>query len=64
MLTPTNWHDYELIDSGDEMKLERWGTVVLARPDPQAIWPQQLAEQAWEKADGTYTRGKIGRAHV
>jgi 23S rRNA (cytosine1962-C5)-methyltransferase len=36
-----NWNDFELIDCGDGMKLERWGDVVLARPDPQAVWKKQ-----------------------
>ncbi len=33
-----NWKDYELIDAGEEEKLERWGKYILRRPDPQAIW--------------------------
>ena len=33
------WHDYALLDAGDGMKLERWGEFVLARPEPQAVWP-------------------------
>lgn len=64
MLTPQDWKDYELIDSGYGMKLERWGSnpsVVLARPDPQAFWPQKLTPEEWAKADGTYTRGTGGK---
>ena len=34
-----NWQDYELLDTGDGMKLERWKDIVLLRPDPQVIWP-------------------------
>lgn len=59
MQTPTNWKDYELIDTGDGMKLERWGKYLLARPDPQAIWPKQAPEM-WKKASGTYTRSTEG----
>ena len=33
-----NWQDYELLDTGDGMKLERWKDIVLLRPDPQVIW--------------------------
>jgi 23S rRNA (cytosine1962-C5)-methyltransferase len=60
MLTPQNWKDYELLDSGDGMKLERWKDIVLARPDPQAIWPKALADSVWRMADGIYTRSDTG----
>jgi len=43
--------DYELIDSGNEEKLERWGKYVLRRPDPQALWNKSLSEIEWKKAD-------------
>ena len=59
MLTPTNWTDYELIDTGDGMKLERWGQYVLARPDPQALWSKERPE-LWDKAVGVYTRSATG----
>ncbi len=52
--TPTT--DYELIDSGNEMRLERWGTRQLARPDPQALWKKRLPDHVWQQADGVYTR--------
>jgi len=48
--------DYELLDSGREEKLERFGDVVLARPDPQALWPKQLGEAEWDSAAGKYVR--------
>lgn len=47
--------DYELLDSGEEGKLERFGSVVLARPDPQALWAKQLPE-VWGNANGIYSR--------
>ncbi len=59
MLTPTNWKEYELIDTGDGMKLERWGSFVLARPDPQALWPKERPE-LWNSAVGVYTRSVTG----
>ncbi len=47
--------DYELIDSGGEEKLERFGDVVLSRPDPQALWPK-LKPEEWAKANGVYVK--------
>ncbi len=49
--------DYELIDSGDGEKLERFGEVVLARPDPQALWRKLLLVTEWKKAGGTFNHG-------
>ena len=37
-LITKSWSDYELLDSGDNMKLERFGAVVVARPETQALW--------------------------
>lgn len=47
---------YELIDSGDGEKLERFGKVLLSRPDPQALWGKRLSKAEWEKADAYFTR--------
>ena len=53
---------YELIDSGGEEKLERFGDVTLARPDPQALWEKKLATSQWDLASGKYIRdGKEGK---
>lgn len=41
MYLADGWKDYEIIDAGNDEKLERWGDVVLLRPDPQAIWPMK-----------------------
>ena len=46
----SGWKDYEVLDAGGGEKLERWGDVVLRRPDPQAIWAVQAPEM-WNKAD-------------
>lgn len=43
------WNDYELIDSGDFQKLEKFGDFVCARPEPQAVWSPTLSEQEWSK---------------
>lgn len=56
---PNTWVDFELIDSGDGQKLERWGNFYLIRPDPQAIW-EKSNTQAWNKADKIYFRSKEG----
>ena len=45
---PTRWKDYELIDSGDGEKLERFGEVVLIRPETTAIWPKMLPGREWD----------------
>lgn len=58
-------HDYELIDSGNGMKLERYGSITLARPDPQALWSKAETEREWLKAQASYTRkGKEGEWHI
>lgn len=48
--SPTSWKDYELIDSGDGEKLERFGDVVLIRPETAAIWPKSLSSREWSQA--------------
>ncbi|MBX9765415.1 class I SAM-dependent methyltransferase [Patescibacteria group bacterium] len=56
---------YELLDSGEEEKLERFGTYVLRRPDPQALWDKKLPSVEWKKADAWYEReGKSGKWHM
>jgi 23S rRNA (cytosine1962-C5)-methyltransferase len=49
LLYPSSWKDYELIDSGDGEKLERFGKYILIRPEPQAIWSKVLKEDEWKK---------------
>lgn len=56
-LVATGWEDYSLLDTGDGMKLERWGTWLLARPDPQVIWPP---EKAWKDWHAWYHRSSEG----
>ncbi|WP_255570412.1 class I SAM-dependent methyltransferase [Cohnella sp. CFH 77786] len=58
-----DWQDYELIDTGGGEKLERWGDVVLRRPDPQIIWPLHAETAAWKNADGHYHRSSSGGGH-
>jgi 23S rRNA (cytosine1962-C5)-methyltransferase len=59
MLIADDWQDYELIDSGDGEKLERWGKYILRRPDPVAIWPP-LEPSSWKKAHAHYLRSSSG----
>lgn len=47
---------YSLLDSGAGMKLERFGELVLVRPDPQALWGKRLSSQEWEAADLHFKR--------
>ncbi len=50
--------DYELIDSGNGEKLERYGKYVLRRPDPQALWNKTLDEKDWKEADAVFLADK------
>ena len=54
ILTTKPGVDYELIDSGDGEKLERYGKYILRRPDPQALWKKYLSENEWKKADAVF----------
>lgn len=57
LLHPANWRDYQLIDSGDFEKLERFGEYILIRPEPQAIWKRQLDDAYWRsQAHAHFTR--------
>lgn len=60
MLISKDWKDYELIDTGDGEKLERWGEFILRRPDPQVIWPISNNSKIWDKADAHYHRSQSG----
>ncbi len=59
MYLASNWRDYEVLDCGGGEKLERWQDVILRRPDPQAIWPQQNPG-LWAQADAWYHRSERG----
>ncbi|WP_349255140.1 class I SAM-dependent methyltransferase [Acetivibrio sp.] len=60
MLLADDWKDYELIDTGNGEKLERWGKYILRRPDPQIIWPIKDEKGLWKKADAHYHRSQSG----
>jgi 23S rRNA (cytosine1962-C5)-methyltransferase len=54
ILFPTYWKDYELIDSGDFEKVERFGQYILIRPEPQAIWKPAMTREEWLKQAHAY----------
>lgn len=58
LLTPAHWKDYELIDCGNFEKLERFGNIVLIRPEPQAVWSKQLPESEWQKIHDIRFKGR------
>lgn len=51
------WSDYELLDSGDNMKLERYGDISIARPETQALW-RKLRPEFWETAHAAFSFGE------
>ena len=60
------WKDYELLDSGRGVKLERFGGFILSRPEPKALWDKDMTDQEWDRL--THTRftpgagfGKAGK---
>lgn len=78
-ITTDGWDDYELIDSGEGRKLERFGSVVLDRPDPQALWHKDAAQrwfdaqaqflwadkgERWKLAGGTLEVWQIARGDM
>ena len=60
MWIANNWKDYEVIDTSDGEKLERWGKYNLLRPDPQVIWSTNKKNPAWKKLNGHYHRSNKG----
>ena len=55
-----NWKDYEVIDTSNGEKLERWGKYLLVRPDPQVIWNTEKNHKGWRKMNGHYHRSTKG----
>lgn len=60
MWAAENWRDYELIDTSDGCRLERWGKYILQRPDPQVIWRDVKTSDKWRSADAVYNRSSSG----
>ena len=55
-----NWKDYELLDASGGERLERWGEIILIRPDPQIVWNTPRVHPFWKKAHARYHRSKSG----
>lgn len=63
-LTFNEFLDFELLDTGNGFRLERWGNLRLKRPDPQIIWQQSLPQSEWDNVDAEFTSsGERGRWH-
>ena len=60
MRVSSNWLDYELIDTSCGERLERWGDIILIRPDPQIIWNTERKNPLWRKAHAKYHRSNSG----
>lgn len=54
LLSSTHWEDYDLLDSGGGIKLERFGAYKFVRPEHQAIWKPALSQRDWDKADAVF----------
>lgn len=63
VLLPEDWRDYELIDSGSGLKLERFGSYIVARPDPRAVWKPQKSSSVWNTAHAQYIRSTKTEGH-
>ena len=57
MIVANDWKDYEIVDMANGEKLERWGNIILNRPDPQIIWEKK---DVWNNYDGYYHRSNEG----
>ncbi|MBQ1989081.1 MAG: class I SAM-dependent methyltransferase [Clostridia bacterium] len=60
MRTVEGFNDYELLDADSGERLERWGNVILIRPDPQVIWTGKRTDKRWYSADAVYHRSNSG----
>lgn len=61
-LLADTWKEYELIDSGNGERLERWGECIVRRPDPQVLWAP-ANKKLWKQAKAHYFRAKTGGGH-
>ena len=55
-----NWNDYKILDMADGQKLEKWGDVILSRPDPQIIWKDKSYQEKWKYINAKNHRSKTG----
>ena len=57
------WKEYEVLDTSNGERLERWGKYLLVRPDPQVIWDTPHAAPEWKHYDARYVRSSTGGGH-
>jgi 23S rRNA (cytosine1962-C5)-methyltransferase len=62
LLSPPDWQDYQLIDSGGYEKLERFGKYILRRPEPQAVWRKALPENDWKSRTSAWFKKEKGKS--
>ena len=60
MKLANEWKEYKILDMADGQKLEKWGEVILSRPDPQIIWKNKSFPDKWNKINAIYHRSKTG----
>jgi len=61
LLAPEHWTDYELLDTGGFEKLERFGSYILSRPEPQAVWSKAWPQDKWEEMANAVFRKESGK---
>ncbi|MBE0683551.1 MAG: class I SAM-dependent rRNA methyltransferase, partial [Anaerolineales bacterium] len=54
LLEASNWRDYELLDSGDGLKMERFGKYIFSRPESQAMWSRALPVSEWNNVHAVF----------
>lgn len=59
-----SFKDFELLDTGEGCRLERWGKYILQRPDPQIIWGKSLSENEWKKADAVFKKDWVIKSSI
>lgn len=67
VLSTQGWEDYELLDSGNGLRLERFGKYRLVRPDPQIIWKPNLSQSEWNNTDAVFDKKKdqwVNKNHI
>ena len=60
MRAAEQWKDYELLDASRGERLERWGDILLIRPDPQVLWDTPRRDSRWKQAHARYHRSHTG----
>ena len=60
MKIASEWKEYKILDMANGQKLEKWGNIVLSRPDPQIIWKEKSFPHKWKEINATYHRSKTG----